>query len=167
MKESGHKSNAVGLDSLGIKEAKEVLWNLSPAELVEEAIKNGEGQLTETGALMCDTGKFTGRSPKDRFVVMDAKTESSVWWGDINIPFSPEKFDKLEAKMVDFLKDKKIYVRDAFAGADPDYRLNLRIINTQAWQNLFCNNMFLRLTDEEIANHNPNFTIICIPEFHA
>ena len=75
MKESGHKSN-VGLDSLGIKEAKEVLWNLSPAELVEEAIKNGEGALTDTGALMCDTGKFTGRSPKDRFVVKDAKTEN-------------------------------------------------------------------------------------------
>ncbi|MBB6610310.1 phosphoenolpyruvate carboxykinase (ATP) [Pontibacter sp. Tf4] len=167
MKESGHKSNAVGLDSLGIKEAKEVLWNLSPAELVEEAIKNGEGYLTDTGALMCDTGKFTGRSPKDRFVVKDAKTENSVWWGDINIAFDPEKFDQLQAKMVDFLKDKKLYVRDAYAGAHPEYRLNLRIVNTQAWQNLFCNNMFLRLTEEELANHNPEFTIICAPEFQA
>lgn len=71
MKESGDKSNAVGLESIGIKEAKEVLWNLSPAELVEEAIKNKEGVLTSTGALMCDTGKFTGRSPKDRFIVKD------------------------------------------------------------------------------------------------
>ncbi|NEM98870.1 phosphoenolpyruvate carboxykinase (ATP) [Pontibacter burrus] len=167
MKESGHKSNAVGLDSLGIKEAKEVLWNLSPAELVEEAVKNGEGYLTDTGALMCDTGKFTGRSPKDRFVVKDAKTENSVWWGDINIAFDPEKFDQLQAKMVDFLKDKKLYVRDAYAGAHPEYRLNLRIVNTQAWQNLFCNNMFLRLTEEELANHNPEFTIICAPEFQA
>lgn len=166
MKESGKKPKA-GLETLGIKQAAEVKWNLTPAELVEEAIKNGEGVLTDTGALMCDTGKFTGRSPKDRFIVEDAKTKDSVWWGDINIPFSAEKFDKLYDKMVAFMADRKIYVRDAYAGADPEYRLNLRIINTQAWQNLFCNNMFLRLTDEEIENHNPNFTIICIPEFQA
>ncbi|MFC5270162.1 phosphoenolpyruvate carboxykinase (ATP) [Adhaeribacter terreus] len=167
MKESGRKSNKVGLESIGNIKAESVLWNLTPAELVEEALKNGEGVLSDTGALMCDTGKFTGRSPKDRFVVKDAKTADSVWWGDINIPFDSEKFDKLQDKMIKFLEGKKIYVRDAFAGADPDYRLDLRIVNTQAWQNLFCNNMFLRPTDEEIANHVPNFTIICIPEFQA
>ncbi|SIT79184.1 phosphoenolpyruvate carboxykinase (ATP) [Pontibacter indicus] len=167
MKESGNKSGTVGLESLGIKEAKEVLWNLTPAELVEEALKNGEGVLTDTGALMCDTGKFTGRSPKDRFVVKDAKTENTVWWGDINIAYDPEKFDRLYDKMVDFLKDRRIYVRDAYAGAHPDYRLNLRIVNTQAWHNLFCNNMFLRLEKEELKDHTPNFTIICAPEFEA
>ncbi|MBX0332048.1 phosphoenolpyruvate carboxykinase (ATP) [Pontibacter sp. HSC-14F20] len=167
MKESGIKSGKVGLESLGIKEAKEVLWNLTPAELVEEALKNGEGVLTDTGALMCDTGKFTGRSPKDRFVVKDAKTENTVWWGDINIAFDPVKFDRLYDKMVDFLKDRRLYVRDAYAGAHPDYRLDLRIVNTQAWHNLFCNNMFLRLEKEELKDHNPNFTIICAPEFEA
>ena len=167
MKESGIKSGKVGLESLGIKEAKEVLWNLTPAELVEEALKNGEGVLTDTGALMCDTGKFTGRSPKDRFVVKDAKTENTVWWGDINIAFDPEKFDRLYDKMVDFLKDRRLYVRDAYAGAHPDYRLDLRIVNTQAWHNLFCNNMFLRLEKEELKDHNPAFTIICAPEFEA
>ncbi|WP_461489576.1 phosphoenolpyruvate carboxykinase (ATP) [Pontibacter sp. HJ8] len=144
-----------------------MLWNLSPAELVEEAIKNGEGVLTDNGALMCDTGKFTGRSPKDRFVVKDAKTENTVWWGDINIAFDPEKFDTLYNKMIDSLKDRKLYVRDAYAGAHPDYRLNLRIINTQAWHNLFCNNMFLRLNAEELQEHQPEFTIICAPEFEA
>ncbi|WP_439882994.1 phosphoenolpyruvate carboxykinase (ATP) [Pontibacter sp. MBLB2868] len=167
MKETGHKSNAVGLESIGIKEAKEVLWNLTPAELVEEAIKNGEGVLTNTGALMCDTGSFTGRSPKDRFVVKDEKTADTVWWGDINIAFDPEKFDQLQEKMTDFLKDRKLYVRDAYAGAHPDYRLNLRVVNTQAWQNLFCNDMFLRLTPEELKDHQPEFTIICAPEFKA
>ncbi|MFD2515673.1 phosphoenolpyruvate carboxykinase (ATP) [Pontibacter locisalis] len=167
MKESGDKSNAVGLESLGIKEAKEVLWNLTPAELVEEAIKNGEGVLTDSGALMCDTGSFTGRSPKDRFIVKDAKTEDTVWWGDINIGFDPEKFDQLQEKMIDFLKDRKLYVRDSYAGAHPEYRLNLRIVNTQAWQNLFCNNMFLRLTKEQLKDHKPEFTIICAPEFKA
>ncbi|AKD04769.1 phosphoenolpyruvate carboxykinase (ATP) [Pontibacter korlensis] len=167
MKESGVKSEVAGLESIGIKEAKEVLWNLPAAELIEEAIKNGEGYLTDTGALMCDTGKFTGRSPKDRFIVKDDQTEESVWWGDINIPFDADKFDQLHAKMVDFLKDKKLYVRDAYAGAHPEYRLNLRVINTQAWQNLFCYNMFLRLTIEKLKDHTPGFTIICAPEFQA
>lgn len=167
MKESGDKSKAAGLESVGLQEAKEVLWNLTPAELEEKAVKNGEGALTDTGALMCDTGKFTGRSPKDRFIVKDEKTADTVWWGDINIGFDPEKFDQLHIKMANFLKDCKLYVRDAYAGAHPDYRLNLRIVNTQAWQNLFCHNMFLRLSKEEIAGQVPDFTIICAPEFMA
>jgi len=167
MKESEDKSLIAGLDGLGIKEAKEILWNLNPAELVEEALKNGEGLLADTGALMCDTGKFTGRSPKDRFIVKDAKTADTVWWGDINIPFDPERFDQLQHKMVDFLKDRKLYVRDAYAVAHPEYRLNLRVVNTQAWQNLFCHNMFLRLPQEELQHHCPAFTILCVPEFKA
>ncbi|MFN3850352.1 MAG: phosphoenolpyruvate carboxykinase (ATP) [Spirosomataceae bacterium] len=145
----------------------QILRNLSAAELIEEAIKNGEGQLTDTGALMCDTGKFTGRSPKDKFVVRDAKTTDTVWWGDINHPFEPSKFDALLNKMLDFVADKKLYVRNAYAGANTDYRLNLEIINTQAWQNLFCYNMFIRPSVDELENFQPNFTIICIPEFEA
>ncbi|WP_162053933.1 phosphoenolpyruvate carboxykinase (ATP) [Pontibacter pamirensis] len=167
MKESGHKPNTADLESLGIKEAKDIRWNLSPAELVEEALQNQEGFLTNTGALMCDTGKFTGRSPEDRFIVKDAKTEDAVWWGDINIPFDSEKFDNLQHKMAKHLKNQKLYVRDAYAGAHPDYRLNLRIINTQAWHNLFCYNMFMRIPKEELQNHTPAFTIICAPEFEA
>ncbi|MBF9253816.1 phosphoenolpyruvate carboxykinase (ATP) [Pontibacter sp. 172403-2] len=167
MKESGDKSKIAGLESIGHQGAAAVLWNLPPAQLAEEAVKNGEGMLTDTGALMCDTGKFTGRSPKDRFIVRDEKTDNTVWWGDINIGFAPDKFDQLHHKMADFLKDHKLYVCDAYAGAHPDYRLNLRIINTQAWQNLFCHNMFLRLTKDEIASHVPDFTVICAPKFMA
>jgi phosphoenolpyruvate carboxykinase (ATP) len=167
MKEFGKKSSAMELTSLGISQAKEVYYNLTPAELVEEALKNGEGFLTDTGALMCDTGKFTGRSPKDRFVVRDEKTENSVWWGDVNIAFEPAKFEALHQKMIAYLADKNLYVRDAYAGADPEYRLNLRIVNTMAWHNLFCNNMFLRLNEEELENHTPDFTIICAPGFEA
>lgn len=166
MQEVGLKSQAAGLETLGVK-AKKVFWNLSPAELVEEALRNGEGVLTDNGAIMCDTGKFTGRSPKDKFTVKDAKTENTVWWGDVNFPFDSGKFDALMAKMIKFLEDKTIYVRDAYAGAHPDYRLDLRVINTQAWQNLFCNNMFIRPDKKELENYKPNFTIICIPEFQA
>lgn len=167
MQEFGLKSQVKGLDAYGIKDADTIFWNLSPAELVEESLRNGEGKLTDTGALMCDTGKFTGRSPKDKFVVKDSNTEDTVWWGDINIPISTEKFDALYEKMVKFLQGKKIYVRDAYAGADAKYRLDLRVINTQAWHNLFCYNMFLRPEQGELSSFNPNFTIINIPEFEA
>ncbi|GAA4465729.1 phosphoenolpyruvate carboxykinase (ATP) [Nibrella saemangeumensis] len=141
--------------------------NLSPAELIELAIRNGEGELADCGALVCDTGTFTGRSPKDRYIVKDETTTDTIWWGDINIPFDPAKFDALHRKMVDFLADKRVYVRHAYAGAHPDYRLNIQVYNTSAWHNLFCYNMFLRPKPEELENFQPDFTIICIPEFKA
>ena len=141
--------------------------NLTPAELVEYALRNGEGSLTDTGALMADTGEFTGRSPKDRFVVKDENTADSVWWGDINIPFAPDKFEQLHGKMLAYLADKKLYVREAFAGAHPAYRLKLRIVNEQAWHNLFCYNMFLRPAEGEDTSWAPDFSIICAPGFEA
>ena len=141
--------------------------NLTPAELVEYALRNGEGSLTDNGALMADTGEFTGRSPKDRFVVKDENTADSVWWGDINIPFAPDKFEQLHGKMLAYLADKKLYVREAFAGAHPAYRLKLRIVNEQAWHNLFCYNMFLRPAEGEDTSWAPDFSIICAPGFEA
>ncbi|MFT7150916.1 MAG: phosphoenolpyruvate carboxykinase (ATP) [Nonlabens sp.] len=166
MLESGIKSNKAGLETAGIK-VKEAHWNLSPTELIEEAIKNGEGHLTDTGALMCNTGKFTGRSPKDRFIVRDESTEEKVWWGGINIGISPESFDIIHDKMVKHLEDRKVYVRDAYAGADKTHRLKLRVVNTMAWHNLFCNNMFIRPEAYKLPDFEPNFTVICCPEFKA
>lgn len=161
------KSTETKLSTLGIEKVYEAYWNLSPAELIEHALHNQEGVLTNTGALMADTGKFTGRSPKDRYIVKDEKTVENIWWSDINIPISPDKFDHLHQKMTGFLENKRVYIRDAYAGANPDYRLNLRVINTQAWHNLFCYNMFLRPHADELNNFIPNFTIICAPEFEA
>ncbi|GAB2466811.1 phosphoenolpyruvate carboxykinase [ATP] [Hymenobacter qilianensis] len=155
------------LQPLGFTQAAQVHLNLTPAELVEEALRRGEGTLTDTGALMADTGNFTGRSPKDRFVVKDANTQDSVWWGDINIPFDADKFDQLQEKMVQYLADKEIYVREAYAGANPDYRLNLRVVNELAWHNLFCYNMFLRPSEGEDTTWTPDFSIICAPGFEA
>ncbi len=166
MQEFGVKSSKNDLSSLGIN-VKEAHWNLSQSELIEETLKNGEGVLTSTGSLMCDTGKFTGRSPKDRFIVEDDKTKDSVWWGNINIPFSEENFDKLYAKMLKFVEDKKVYVREAYAGADKTYRLRVRVINTMAWHNLFAFNMFLRPELYKLKEFDPNFTILCVPEFEA
>ena len=147
--------------------AASILDQLSPEQLVAEAIANGEGELTSTGALMCATGSFTGRSPKDKFLVLDEKTENSVWWGKINQPFSPDAFEALYQKMLAFIADKKVYTRKAFAGAEPSARLSLQIINTQAWQNLFCHHMFIRPTEEELAHFTADFTILCVPEFLA
>lgn len=142
-------------------------FNLSPAELIEQSLERNEGKLTSTGALMADTGKFTGRSPKDRFIVLDEKTEKSVWWGDINIPFDSKKFDKLAEKMKYFLSQKDLFIRDVFAGADPNHRLKIRVYNTLAWHNLFCHNMFIRPEKDELKSFEPDFTIICAPEFQA
>jgi len=155
------------LSFLDLETSGKVHFNLSPAALVEHALARKEGFLTSTGALMADTGEFTGRSPKDRYVVADELTTDSVWWGDINIAFSPDKFDALLEKMKVYLQDKDLFVRDAYAGADPDHRLNLRVINTWAWHNLFCNNMFLRPNGQELESFEQDFTIICAPGFLA
>jgi len=167
MQEFGVKSGQIGLDALGITSAEKVYWNLTPAELIEHALQQGKGTLADTGAFVFDTGKFTGRSPKDRFIVKDDKTKDAVWWGDINIPFDPEKFDALYEKVVAATAGKTLYVRDAFAGSDPNYRLHLRVINTEPQNNLFCYNMFLRPNAEELKAHNAKFTIIQVPEFLA
>lgn len=144
-----------------------VFSNLTPAELVEHSLNRKEAFLSSTGALMADTGKFTGRSPQDRFIVLDEKTKNAVWWGDVNIPFDEEKFDSLLAKMKRHLADKDLFVRYACAGADPDYQLKLKVINTLAWHNLFCYNMFLRPKKEELKSFKSDFTIICAPDFQA
>ena len=166
MKEYGIKSKIKDFSSLGIT-VKEAHWNLTHSELIEEALKHNEGVLTSTGALMCDTGKFTGRSPQDRFIVKDKETENNVWWGNINKPFDPNKFDALLNKMTDFIKDKKVYVRDAFVGADKSHRLRVRVINTLAWHNLFAYNMFLRIEPYQCVDFDPNFVVLCVPEFKA
>lgn len=167
MKQTNLKSLMEDLIKLGLSNVKGVLWNLTPAELVTEALKNGEGVLTDTGALMCDTGKFTGRSPKDRFIVKDELTKDKVWWGDINVAFNADKFDALYEKMIASLNLKKLYIRDSFAGADPDHRLKVRVIDTQAWHNLFCQNMFINPKPEELSDFHPDFTILAVPEFNA
>ncbi|TAE30477.1 MAG: phosphoenolpyruvate carboxykinase (ATP) [Cytophagales bacterium] len=155
------------LSFLGVPDPKEVYFQLSPAELIEAALLNGEGHLTDTGALMCATGTYTGRSPKDRYVVLDDSTQNEVDWGTVNIPFDETAFDRLQRKMRNFVGYHPVYIRYALAGADPRYQLKLCILTTSAWQNLFCSNMFLRPTEDEIADFKPDFTILALPDFNA
>ena len=168
MNEFGKKSkNADLAKSLGLDQLENVYWNLTPAELVEDSILLGEGCLTDTGALAIETGEFTGRSPKDRFVVYDDKTKDTVWWGDINIKFDADKFDALYEKMKAYMAGKDMYARDAYACADPNHRLNIRVVNELPWSNMFAYNMFLRPTAEELENFEPEWNIINVPSFMA
>ena len=167
MNEFGIKAKDATVASLGLKHVSAAYWNLNPAELVEETIIRGEGVLTDTGALAVDTGEFTGRSPKDKFMVYDNITKDTVWWGDINIKFDSDKFDKLYDRVTAYLAGKEVYVRDAYACADPRYRLNLRVVTEFPWSNLFANNLFLRPTKEEILNFKAEWSIVCAPGFMA
>lgn len=150
-----------------LSKAGKAYVNLTAAELVQHAIINGEGVLTDTGALMSDTGEFTGRSPKDKFSVYDTKTENTVWWGDVNQKFEPSKFDSLLNKVLDHYAGKKLYVRDAYACADPRYKLNIRVINETAYHNLFCHNLFLRPTALDMVDFKPEWLILNAPSFKA
>ncbi len=150
-----------------LKSASSAHQNLTPAELVSRAIINGEGKLTDTGALMADTGEFTGRSPKDKFCVVDSKTENTVWWGDVNNRFESDKFEKLMNKVIAHYAGKKVYMRNAYACADPRYRLNVTVVNETAYHNLFCNNLFLRPEASELANFETEWLILNAPSFKA
>jgi phosphoenolpyruvate carboxykinase (ATP) len=166
MQEFGKKNPAANLADLGLNVAV-AHWNLSPEELVQKTLDLGQGELNDTGALCVSTGKFTGRSPKDKFTVKDEITEKSVDWGDVNIPISPEVFDALYNKVCAYLGGKEVWVRDAYACADPKYRLNVRVVNETPWANLFCNDLFLRPTAQEIDSQNPDWLILQAPSFLA
>ena len=155
------------LSNLGLQYVSNTFWNLSPAELVEETIMQGMGILSNTGALAVDTGEFTGRSPKDRFIVEDEITREAVWWGDINIKFDSKKFDKLYDRMAAYFINRDIYVKDCAVCDHDVYRTRLRVITELPWSSLFADNMFQRLTKEEIIDNEPEWTVVCAPDFLA
>ncbi|MFD2568748.1 phosphoenolpyruvate carboxykinase (ATP) [Pseudotenacibaculum haliotis] len=159
-------TKSISLDGLGIENAT-VRYQLSSSDLHKITLEKGQGKESSLGAIAVNTGEFTGRSPMDRFIVKDDVTKDEVWWGNINIPFDPEKFDKLYDKVVSYLSGKEIFVRDSYACADPNYRLNIRVVNEYPWSNMFAYNMFLRPTDEELRGFTPEWTVINAPGFMA
>src|SRR5271166_1916467 len=146
---------------------KKVHRNLCPPPLVEAALRRGESVLAARGSLVAETGKRTGRSPKDKFTVKDAITADKMEWGSVNQPFPPEKFDALYERVLDYLKDKELFVQDLFCGADPKYQLPIQVINEYAWHNLFVRQLFIRPTPEELKAHKPEFTIVSAPSLKA
>ncbi|MBZ9628262.1 phosphoenolpyruvate carboxykinase (ATP) [Psychroflexus sp. CAK1W] len=159
-------TKSIELKKYGIH-SKNVRYQLSPEELHQITIEKGQGVEVNSGALAVNTGEFTGRSPKDRFIVKDDITKDKVWWSKINLAFEPAKFDKLYDKVVDYLSEKELFVRDAYACADENYRLNIRHINELPWSNMFAYNMFLRPTEDELKNFEPEWTVINAPGFMA
>lgn len=145
--------------------AQEFFYQLSPGELTTIALDKNEGIISSSGALAVHTGKFTGRSPKDRFIVKDRLTSERVWWSDVNIPFSEHDFDKLYTKFIGYLKDKTLFVRDGSVCSDQNYRLGVRTITETAYQNLFASNLFLG--PDPIKTANPEWTILAAPGFTA
>ncbi len=159
-------TKTISLEDYGITDAQ-VHYQLPPEDLHRITIEKEQGVEVSSGALAVNTGEFTGRSPKDRFLVKDDETRDRVWWGDINIPFDPEKFDALYDKVVAYLSGKEVFVRDSYACADENYKTNIRVVNEYPWSNLFAYNMFLRPTEEELKNFKEDWIVINAPGFKA
>jgi phosphoenolpyruvate carboxykinase (ATP) len=159
------KSSFMKLDE--ILQQSLVYHNLSVPKLVETVLQRGEGKMASNGALCVTTGKYTGRSPKDKFIVDEPFVHGKIAWGAINQPFDREKFKLLYTNMLEYLKGRQLYVFDGFAGADHDFRLPIRVVNEYAWHNLFAHQLFIRPTTEELRTHQPEFTVISAPGFLA
>jgi phosphoenolpyruvate carboxykinase (ATP) len=156
------------LDAQGIATGAEIFWNLQTARLVEHAVRRGEGLLAKDGPLVVRTGRHTGRSAQDKFIVKDSVTESTVWWGKTNKPMDPAAFDRLYDDFLLALGDKdKLFVADLYGGSQPEHRVKVRVINELAWHNLFIRTLLVRPNAAELAGFEPEYTIIDLPSFRA
>ncbi len=158
----------IGLDALGVAADKPVHWNLLTAPLVEHAIQRGEGRMAKDGPLVVETGKHTGRSAKDKFIVRDAETENSVWWGSTNVGMTPEHFAALKTDFLAALGAKDtLFVQDLYGGSQPEHRVRVRVVNEFAWHSLFIRTLLCRPEADELPGFDPEYTIIDLPSFQA
>ena len=163
---TGRVNPSATLEHQGITGLGNVYYNFIEPALVEEAVKRGEGRLGKGGAFLCSTGQFTGRSPKDKFVVRTPAVEDSIWWEN-NAPMAPDAFDRLYEDMLAHMKGRDYFVQDLFAGADPEHRLDVRVVTELAWHGLFIRHMLRRPERAELDSFAPEFTIINVPSFKA
>ena len=164
--EKGLKSSNQSISDYGINNSV-VHWNLDSDHLSKITVDKKMGILSNTGALAIDTGEFTGRSPMDRFIVKDSISQDAVWWGDVNLAFDSNKFDDLYSKVITYLSGKELYARNAVACASIKFRLSLTVINEYPWSNLFTDNMFIRLNEDEVKQFKSEWTVINAPGFMA
>lgn len=157
-----------GLVNHGLTNLNCVYWNLPTEALYEEAVFRNEGRISHAGPLVVSTGVHTARAANDKYIVREPTSEGHIWWGEYNRPFSPEKFNDLLSRLQGFAQGRDLFVQDCFAGADPDYRLPVRIITEYAWHSLFARNMFIvPESAEAYRQHVPEFTLLCLPSFKA
>ena len=166
MSTTSQNTKSISLEKLGLL-SDQIHYQLTAEELHDLSLSMDLGREADSGALAVNTGEFTGRSPRDRFIVRDDVTKDKVWWGPINIPFEPEQFDALYQKVINYLNDKELFVRDCFACADPQYRMGIRVINEYPWSNQFAYNMFIRPEEEELEDFEAEWTVINAPGFKA
>ncbi|MCB9453433.1 MAG: phosphoenolpyruvate carboxykinase (ATP) [Anaerolineaceae bacterium] len=155
------------LEALGFSNLNQIYWDLHTPQLYEQVVRRQEGFISHLGPLVTRTGDHTGRSPKDRFIVEEPTTKANIWWGEVNVAFSEQQFESLLQKVLAYFQGKNVFVQNVIAGAAPGYRMKVRVINEHAWHNLFARNMFVRAIPDELANFNPEFTVIQAPDFHA
>jgi phosphoenolpyruvate carboxykinase (ATP) len=165
-KEAEALKSDYGLENHGLTNLNHIYWNLPVESLYEEAVFRNEGRITRGGPFVVSTGFHTARAANDKYVVREPGSEEHVWWGEYNRPFNPEKFNELLSRLQGFVQGRDLFVQDCYAGADPEYRLPVRIISEYAWHSLFASNMFIRPgTYEEYRQHIPEFTVLCLPSF--
>ena len=166
--QSSSQSRAVDLSEHGLEPSGNVHWNMGSEELHQMAVELNEAKLTSDSVLLAVTGERTGRSPNDRFIVDEAGMAEEVWWGEVNRPTAPAVFNRLLVKVQEHLNSvENVFVKDAFCGADKDYRMPVRLVTEKAWHAAFMHNMFVRATEEEISSHIPEFTILHVPEMKS
>jgi len=164
---SVNSSGRLTLEAQGLSGLGQQYWNGLQATLVEQAVRLGEGEFSDQGALVFKTGKYTGRSPKDKFIVREPNSAAQIDWGDVNQPIDTSRFDLLLQRVYAYLQGRDVWVQNLFAGADPAYRLPIRVICERAYHALFSRQLFIRPTGEELDRHSPEFTIIAVPGFLA
>ncbi len=160
-------ASAHGLEHHGFKNLGDVHWNLSKPVLWEHAIRRGEAIQVQGGPLVVYTGKHTGRSPNDKYTVEEPSSADDIWWGEVNRPMSPARYQSLKDRMLAYYQGRDTYVQDCFVGNDPRYRLPIRVVTEHAWQSIFAYNMFVRPTADELGRHIPAFTVIAAPSLRA
>ena len=151
----------------GIRNLNSVLWNLSTPALYEYAIRRLEGHISHLGPFVVRTGHHTGRAPNDKFIVKEGESAKHIWWGNVNRPFDSVKFSNLYSRLQAYLQGKDIFIQECYAGADPDYRIRVRVLTEYAWHSIFAKNLFIQVPSEELETFEPDFTIINVPRFHA
>ena len=155
------------LKQSGLDNLKHVHWNLTAPALYEQALRRGEAALADGGALLAYTGQHTGRSPKDRFIVDEPDSRSAIWWGDVNVAIDEDRFEAMWRKAQAYLQNREVFVQDCFAGADPEYRLSVRVVTENAWHNLFARNMFIQPARQALDSFAPEFTVVQGPGLQA
>jgi phosphoenolpyruvate carboxykinase (ATP) len=166
--QAGALKSDYGLVNLGLTNLHQVFWNLSTEALYEEIVFRNEAKITHLGPIVASTGKHTARSAGDKFIVRESSTEEHVWWGQYNRPIATDKFDELFNRLQGFLQGRDLFVQDCYIGADPEFRMPVRIVTELAWHSLFVRNMFiLPKTNEEYRRHVPEFTVVCVPSFKS